>query len=54
MAKNKKPGKALKSSMKQNESIKANTKYNEEPTTVADSPAPRSSNEILKELMEND
>jgi len=49
----KKPNKALKDSIKQNASLKAKTKYAEEPITVADRPAPRSSNDILKELIEN-
>jgi len=55
MAKKKviKPSKAVKASMKLNEMIKSQTKYEEAPTIAADRPAPRSSNDILKELMKN-
>lgn len=55
MAKKKvvKQSKAIKDSMKLNEIIKSKTKYDDAPKVVADRPAPRSSNDILKELMKN-
>jgi hypothetical protein len=45
---------AKKAAQKLNDAIKANTKYAEEPTVVADSPAPRSSNDIIQELIDNE
>jgi|AJXC01.1.fsa_nt_gi hypothetical protein len=52
MAKKKKPNKALKDSMKLNESIKANTTLAEAPVIVKDNKA-NGSAAILKELMKN-
>ena len=45
---------AKKAAQKLNDAIKANTKHAEEPTVVADSPAPRSSNDIIQELIDNE